>query len=99
MDILWLGQDILPKEEGLTKKDFGQCAIRSDGILWIVLLHGMENVHDSTSSHSDMAGALRKMLRNSYLLQLSHYDPFDTTSSDCKGYISFQASVRDQADT
>lgn len=26
-------QDILPKEEGLSKKDFGQCAIRSDGIL------------------------------------------------------------------
>ena len=26
-------QDILPKEEGLTKKDFGQCAIRSDGII------------------------------------------------------------------
>lgn len=26
-------QDILPKEEGLTKKDFGQCAIRSDGIV------------------------------------------------------------------
>ncbi|KAI0926444.1 hypothetical protein AcV5_008906 [Taiwanofungus camphoratus] len=25
--------DILPKEEGLTKKDFGQCAIRSDGIV------------------------------------------------------------------
>jgi len=25
--------DILPKEEGLTKKDFGQCAIRSDGVL------------------------------------------------------------------
>ncbi|KAH8118081.1 Acetamidase Formamidase [Phellopilus nigrolimitatus] len=25
--------DILPKDEGLTKKDFGQCAIRSDGIL------------------------------------------------------------------
>lgn len=26
-------QDILPKPEGLEKKDFGQCAIRSDGIL------------------------------------------------------------------
>ncbi|TDL25850.1 Acetamidase/Formamidase [Rickenella mellea] len=25
--------DILPKEDGLTKKDFGQCAIRSDGVL------------------------------------------------------------------
>lgn len=25
--------DILPKEEGLTKKDFGQCAIRSDGVV------------------------------------------------------------------
>ncbi|KAF5359715.1 hypothetical protein D9756_002920 [Leucocoprinus leucothites] len=25
--------DILPKPEGLTKKDFGQCAIRSDGVL------------------------------------------------------------------
>ncbi|KAF9230323.1 Acetamidase Formamidase [Melanogaster broomeanus] len=25
--------DILPKEEGLTKLDFGQCAIRSDGVL------------------------------------------------------------------
>ncbi|TFK50188.1 Acetamidase/Formamidase [Heliocybe sulcata] len=25
--------DILPKDEGLTKKDFGQCAIRSDGVL------------------------------------------------------------------
>ncbi|KAH8094540.1 Acetamidase Formamidase [Cristinia sonorae] len=25
--------DILPKEEGLQKKDFGQCAIRSDGVL------------------------------------------------------------------
>ncbi|OBZ72564.1 Formamidase [Grifola frondosa] len=25
--------DILPKEEGLTKKDFGQCAIRSDGVI------------------------------------------------------------------
>jgi hypothetical protein len=27
-------QDILPKPEGLTKLDFGQCAIRSDGVLW-----------------------------------------------------------------
>lgn len=26
-------QDILPKDEGLTKKDFGQCAIRSDGVV------------------------------------------------------------------
>jgi hypothetical protein len=26
-------QDILPKEEGLTKKDFGQCATRSDGVI------------------------------------------------------------------
>jgi formamidase len=25
--------DILPKEEGLTKKDFGQCATRSDGVI------------------------------------------------------------------
>ncbi|PAV16081.1 Acetamidase Formamidase [Pyrrhoderma noxium] len=25
--------DILPKEEGLVKKEFGQCAIRSDGVL------------------------------------------------------------------
>ncbi|KAI0091273.1 Acetamidase Formamidase [Irpex rosettiformis] len=25
--------DILPKEEGLVKKDFGQCAIRSDGVV------------------------------------------------------------------
>ncbi|KAI0667921.1 Acetamidase/Formamidase [Trametes maxima] len=25
--------DILPKEEGLTKHDFGQCAIRSDGVV------------------------------------------------------------------
>ncbi|KAH9916495.1 Acetamidase/Formamidase [Amylocystis lapponica] len=25
--------DITPKEEGLTKRDFGQCAIRSDGVL------------------------------------------------------------------
>ncbi|KIM85100.1 hypothetical protein PILCRDRAFT_817953 [Piloderma croceum F 1598] len=25
--------DILPKEDGLTKKDFGQCAIRSDGVV------------------------------------------------------------------
>ncbi|GBE88418.1 Acetamidase Formamidase [Sparassis latifolia] len=25
--------DILPKEEGLTKKEFGQCAIRSDGVV------------------------------------------------------------------
>jgi formamidase len=25
--------DILPKEEGLTKKDFGQCATRSDGVV------------------------------------------------------------------
>ncbi|KAI0314332.1 Acetamidase Formamidase [Amylostereum chailletii] len=26
-------QDILPKDEGLTKHDFGQCAIRSDGVV------------------------------------------------------------------
>lgn len=26
-------QDILPKEEGLKRLDFGQCAIRSDGVL------------------------------------------------------------------
>jgi hypothetical protein len=26
-------QDIMPKEEGLKKQDFGQCAIRSDGLL------------------------------------------------------------------
>jgi hypothetical protein len=26
-------QDILPREEGLLKRDFGQCAIRSDGVL------------------------------------------------------------------
>jgi len=25
--------DILPKEDGLVKKDFGQCAIRSDGVV------------------------------------------------------------------
>jgi len=25
--------DILPKEEGLKKLDFGQCAIRSDGLV------------------------------------------------------------------
>ncbi|KAI0353664.1 Acetamidase/Formamidase [Trametes cingulata] len=25
--------DILPREEGLTKRDFGQCAIRSDGVV------------------------------------------------------------------
>ena len=28
-----LSQDILPKPEGLEKKDFGQCAIRSDGVV------------------------------------------------------------------
>lgn len=28
-----ISQDILPKEEGLKKLDFGQCAIRSDGVL------------------------------------------------------------------
>lgn len=26
-------QDILPREEGLTHRDFGQCAIRSDGVI------------------------------------------------------------------
>lgn len=26
-------QDILPREEGLTRRDFGQCAIRSDGVV------------------------------------------------------------------
>lgn len=26
-------QDILPKAEGLVKRDFGQCAIRSDGVV------------------------------------------------------------------
>jgi hypothetical protein len=26
-------QDILPKDEGLKKLDFGQCAVRSDGVL------------------------------------------------------------------
>jgi len=25
--------DILPKPEGFTKKDFGQCAVRSDGVV------------------------------------------------------------------
>ncbi|TEB05173.1 hypothetical protein FA13DRAFT_1824738, partial [Coprinellus micaceus] len=27
------GQDILPKPEGLQKKDYGQCALRSDGVV------------------------------------------------------------------
>ena len=26
-------QDILPNPDGFTKKDFGQCAIRSDGVV------------------------------------------------------------------
>jgi hypothetical protein len=28
----------LPKEEGLTKKDFGQCATRSDGVIWWLII-------------------------------------------------------------
>ncbi|KAG6812256.1 hypothetical protein H0H92_003712 [Tricholoma furcatifolium] len=31
--ITYLGKDIMPKPEGLTKRDFGQCAIRSDGVV------------------------------------------------------------------
>jgi hypothetical protein len=26
-------QDIRPREEGLLRKDYGQCAIRSDGVV------------------------------------------------------------------
>ena len=26
-------QDIMPREGGLEKKDYGQCAIRSDGVI------------------------------------------------------------------
>ena len=30
---LYLVERIMPKEDGLKKLDFGQCAIRSDGVL------------------------------------------------------------------